>query len=60
VFPLTEVSAEIELPSDPESMSWADMQRFAARLSLEEPHETDEIRTTRRSDTSERRQPRSR
>jgi hypothetical protein len=33
VFPLATVSAEIELSGDPESMSWADMQRMAQALS---------------------------
>jgi hypothetical protein len=36
VFPLAEATVEVELPADPESMSWADMQRLAARLALEE------------------------
>jgi hypothetical protein len=35
VFPLSTVSTEIELPSDPESMGWSDMQRLAAQLTIE-------------------------
>jgi hypothetical protein len=32
VFPLAQVSAEIELPADPEGLSWGDMQRLAGQL----------------------------
>jgi hypothetical protein len=33
VFPLSTVTAEVEVPADPESMGWADMQRLAIQLS---------------------------
>jgi hypothetical protein len=33
VFPLSTVTAEVELPADPEAMGWADMQRLAIQLS---------------------------
>ena len=32
IFPLSHAEIEVELPADPESMSWADMQRLAAQL----------------------------
>jgi hypothetical protein len=33
VFPLAHTEVEVEIPSDPESLSWSDMQRLAAQLS---------------------------
>jgi hypothetical protein len=33
LFPLSTVTAEVELPADPESMGWGDMQRLAVQLS---------------------------
>jgi hypothetical protein len=36
VFPMAETTVELELPTDPEAMSWADMQRLAARPLLDE------------------------
>ena len=31
-FPLAQTSVEIELPADPQSLSWSDMQRLASQL----------------------------